>query len=158
MNKTRQKKKYRPRTVAVPNYLAGLDSSIGKKQELGREDDRLFLLRVANRTADNQDLVLQCHVFMAAWLLAERMEDAKAIRSCLYDGVAAIGAYLDEDQTSFTQAHFETLAQATDIGRSVMENSGKMERAKALQAVFEGRFTPDMMQRAELNSEKHDSL
>ena len=144
-NKNRPKKKYRPRSVAVPDFLVGLDSSIGKKQEVGREDDRLFLLRVANRTADNNDLVLQCQVFTAAWLLAERMENAKTIRACLYDGVAALGAYLDEDKTHFTQEHFEILAQASEVGRAVMENSATLERAKALAAVVEGRFTPAMM-------------
>ena len=147
--KPRPKKKYHPRRIAVPSYIASLDSSVGQVQEVGRSEDRLFLLRIANRTADNDDLVTHCQLFRAAWLLAERMDDAKTIRTCLYDGVVAIGGYLCDDPTEFTDKLFEDLNCAVEVSRSIFENTGKIERAQAMAAVIENRFTLEMMEKEE---------
>ena len=150
--KPRQKKKYHPRRIAVPSYIAALDDSIGQTQEQGRSEDRLFLLRIANRTADDDDLVLHCQMLRAAWLLAERMEDAKTIRNCLYEGIEAIGAYLSPKISDFSELYFERLSEAIEVCCSVLENSGKIERAQAMASVLENRFTLAMLESQTENS------
>ena len=52
--KPRSKKRYHPRAVAVSPYLAGLN--IGESAVDHKENDRIFLLRVANQTADKGNL------------------------------------------------------------------------------------------------------
>ena len=76
--KPRPKKRYRPRAVAVPPYLASLDTYDNGFDH--REDDRIFLLQVANRTVDCEDLFTRVRMMQAAWLLASRVEDAKTLR------------------------------------------------------------------------------
>lgn len=150
--KPRPKKKYHQRRIAVPSYIAAMDATVGKTQERGRSEDRLFLLRIANRTADHNDLILHCQMFRAAWLLAERMDDDKTIRNCLYDGIEAIGAYLSPTISDFSELYFERLSQASEVCRSVLENSGKIERAQAMTTVLENRFTLAMMENERKNS------
>ena len=145
--KPRPKKKYQPRRIAVPSYVANLDPSIGEIQEKGRSEDRLFLLRIANRTAGNDDLVLHCQLLRAAWLLAEKMKDTETIKHCLFEGIEAIGAYLSKDPTDFTDQYFEKLSQAMEVCRSIFENSGKLERMHTMEAVLENRFTLAMMEK-----------
>lgn len=144
--KPRPKKKYRPRLLSVPSYIAAMDDSIGRTQAQGRLDDQTFLLRIANRTAEQGDLVLSCQMMRAAWLLAERMDEAKTIRECLFNGVEALGAYLSEGHKEFTDAYFEKLSQATDVARSVFENASRIERAQAMTAVMDDRFNLAMLQ------------
>ena len=144
--KPRPKKKYRPRLLSVPPYIAAMDASIGKSQEQGRLDDQTFLLRMANRTAEQSDLVFRCQLMRAAWLLAERMEEAKTIRECLFNGVEALGAYLPEGHKEFTEEYFEMLTQATEVARSVFENASRIERAQAMAAVMDDRFNLAMLQ------------
>lgn len=150
--KSRPKKKYHQRRIAVPSYIAAMDASVGKTQERGRSEDRLFLLRIANRTADQDDLILHCQMFRAAWLLAERMDDDKTIRTCLYEGIEAIGAYLSPNLPDFADKYFENLSQAMEVCRSVLENSGKIERVQAMATVSENRFTLAMMEKERKNS------
>ena len=47
--KPRPKKKYRPHAVAVPHYLNSLTSDVNRRHD-ARDEDRVFLLQVANRT------------------------------------------------------------------------------------------------------------
>ena len=50
--KLRPKKKYRPHAVAVPHYLNSLTSDVNRSHD-ARDEDRVFLLQVANRTVEN---------------------------------------------------------------------------------------------------------
>ena len=55
--KPRPKKKYRPRAVAVPTYINSLSSDVDHGKD-AREEDRVFLLQVANRTVEKVDLAM----------------------------------------------------------------------------------------------------
>ena len=103
--KPRPKKKYRPRAVAVPAYLNSLSSDVDHGKD-AREEDRVFLLQVANRTVEKGDLALYGRIMQIAWVLAAQMERAKELRQCLYNGLAAIGenSYLRE-RCSQTREH-----------------------------------------------------
>lgn len=138
--KPRPKKRYRPRAVAVPPYLASLNTYDDGIDH--REDDRVFLLQVANRTVDEEDLFTHVRLMQVAWLLASRMEDAKNLRECLHEAILAIGAYVDADrETVFTPERFEALRAGTELCRSILENSGHVERAQAMAAVLNGNVT-----------------
>lgn len=136
--KPRPKKHYRPRAVAVPPYLATLkayDNGIDH-----RENDRIFLLRIANRTASENDALIHVRLFQVAWLLAARMKEAKSLRECLREGILSIGYYSDpEGKLEFTSREFETLSTAVEVCRQIIENSGSVERAQAMNAVMSGR-------------------
>lgn len=138
--KPRTKKRYHPRAVAVPPYLASLDTYDNGIDH--REDDRIFLLQVANRTVDCDDLFTHVRMMQATWLLASRMEDAKSLRECLHEAILAIGAYVDDDREKvFTPERFEALRAGTELCRSIFENSGHVERAQAVAAVLKGDVT-----------------
>lgn len=81
--KPRPKKKYRPRAVAVPAYLNSLSSDVDRGRD-ARDEDRVFLLQVANRTVEKVDLALYGRILQIAWVLAAKMERAKELRQCLY--------------------------------------------------------------------------
>lgn len=133
--KPRSKKHYRPRAVAVPPYLATLNTYEDGIDH--RDEDRVFLLRVANRTVDEAALVIHCRLFQTAWLLAAKMEDAKVLRECMGGGLEAIGAYLAPDrEAEFTPQEFERLSEAVETCRSILEMSGHVERAQAMAAVL----------------------
>ena len=133
--KPRPKKKYRPRAVAVPAYLNSLSSDVDRGRD-ARDEDRVFLLQVANRTVEKVDR----RILQIAWVLAAKMERAKELRQCLYDGLVAIGCYIDEKpKIPFDDEMFEELSQATEIARDILENSGEIERAQAGAAVLSGR-------------------
>ena len=93
--KPRPKKKYHPRAVSVPPYLNSIQSQ--DQSNFGTDHDRTFLLQVANRTVDESELALQCRLMQAAWLLADNMENTKELRQSIFDGIAAVGAYLSDD-------------------------------------------------------------
>lgn len=136
--KPRPKKRYRPRAVFVPPYLGTLNAGLGRPIEELREEDRTFLLRVSNRTVDEEELVLYCRLFQMAWLLASKMEQAKALRTCMNAGLLSIGAYLGADD-KFDTEQFEALASAVETSRDIVENAGQIERAQALKAVINNR-------------------
>lgn len=138
--RTRPKKKYKPRAVAVPPFLNSLDA-LSDKESSGEpnEKDRIFLLQVANRTVEEADLALQVQVLRAAWVLAEKMESTKELRQCLVDGIVAIGTYLSEDHKEFTPECFEMLSTAIETCRAIMQATGQIERAQAMAAVLDGR-------------------
>lgn len=134
--KPRPKKKYRPRAVAVPAYLTDVD-----RGRDARDEDRVFLLQVANRTVEKVDLALYGRILQIAWVLAAKMERAKELRQCLYNGLAAIGSYVaEEPKIPFDDEMFEELSQATEVARDILENSGEIERAQAAAAVMSGRI------------------
>lgn len=138
--KPRTKKRYHPRAVAVPPYLASLDTYDNGIEH--REEDRVFLLQVANRTVDYEDLFTHVRMMQVAWLLSSRMEDAKSLRECLREAILAIGAYIDDDREKvFTPERFEALREGTELCRSILENSGHVERAQAVAAVLKGTVT-----------------
>lgn len=137
--KPRPKKKYRPHAVAVPHYLNSLTSDVNRSHD-ARDEDRVFLLQVANRTVEKVDLAMYGQILQIAWVLAAKMERAKELRQCLYDGLVAIGCYIDEKpKTPFNDEMFEGLSQATEVARDILENSGEIERAQAGAAVLSGR-------------------
>lgn len=137
--KPRPKKKYRPRAVAVPTYLNSLSSDVDHGKD-ARDEDRVFLLQVANRTVEKVDLALYGRILQIAWVLAAKMERAKELRQCLYDGLVAIGCYIDEKpKIPFDDEMFEELSLATEVARDILENSGEIERAQAAAAVMSGR-------------------
>ena len=79
-------------------------------------------------------------ILQIAWVLAAKMERAKELRQCLYDGLVAIGCYVDEKpKIPFDDEMFEGLSQATEVARDILENSGEIERAQAGAAVLSGR-------------------
>lgn len=138
--KPRPKKKYRPRAVAVPTYLNSLSSDVDHGKD-ARDEDRVFLLQVANRTVEKVDLAMYGRIMQIAWVLAAQMERAKELRQCLYNGLAAIGSYVAEDpKIPFDDEMFEELSQATEVARDILENSGEIERAQAAAAVMSGRI------------------
>lgn len=137
--KPRPKKKYRPHAVAVPHYLNSLTSDVNRSHD-ARDEDRVFLLQVANRTVEKVDLAMYGRILQIAWVLAAKMERAKELRQCLYDGLVAIGCYIDEKpKTPFNDEMFEGLSRATEVARDILENSGEIERAQAGAAVLSGR-------------------
>ena len=137
--KPRPKKKYRPHAVAVPHYLNSLTSDVNRSHD-ARDEDRVFLLQVANRTVERVDLALYGRILQIAWVLASKMERAKELRQCLYSGLAAIGCYVAEKpKIPFDDEMFEELSQATEVARDILENSGEIERAQAAAAVMSGR-------------------
>lgn len=138
--KNRPKKKYRPRAVSVPPYLNSIDALVGQTsaEELA-EKDRIFLLQVANRTIDEYDLASHVQVLRAAWVLAEKMENTQALRKCMTDGIVAIGCYLSEDHSEFTPECFEMLSVAVETCRAIMNATGRLERAQALDAAFKNK-------------------
>ncbi|MFR4553860.1 MAG: hypothetical protein ACLT49_11735 [Sutterella wadsworthensis] len=138
--KPRPKKKYRPHAVAVPHYLNSLTSDVNRSHD-ARDEDRVFLLQVANRTVERVDLALYGRILQIAWVLASKMERAKELRQCLYNGLAAIGSYVaEEPKIPFDDEMFEELSQATEVARDILENSGEIERAQAAAAVMSGRI------------------
>lgn len=137
--KLRPKKKYRPRAVAVPHYLNSLTSDIDRSHD-ARDEDRVFLLQVANRTVEKIDLAMYGRIMQIAWVLAAKMERAKELRQCLYNGLVVIGCYISEKpKIPFDDGMFEELSQATEVARDILENSGEIERAQAGAAVLSGR-------------------
>lgn len=137
--KPRPKKKYRPRAVAVPTYLNSLSSDVDHGKD-ARDEDRVFLLQVANRTVEKVDLAMYGQILQIAWVLAAKMDRAKELRQCLYSGLAAIGGYVAEKpKIPFDDEMFEELSQATEVARDILENSGEIERAQAGAAVLSGR-------------------
>lgn len=103
-------------------------------------EDRAFLLQVANRTVEKVDLAMYGRILQIAWVLAAKMERAKELRQCLYDGLVAISCYIDEKpKTPFNDEMFEGLSQATEVARDILENSGEIERTQAGAAVLSGR-------------------
>lgn len=137
--KPRPKKKYRPHAVAVPHYLNSLTSDVNRSHD-ARDEDRVFLFQVANRTVERVDLALYGRILQIAWVLASKMERAKELRQCLYSGLAAIGCYVAEKpKIPFDDEMFEELSQATEVARDILENSGEIERAQAGAAVLSGR-------------------
>lgn len=136
--KPRKKKKYHPRAISVPPYLNTIDKLTGQQSGFGREDDRIALLKIANRTATNDDLVMRIKLFQAAWVLAARMEQAKALRECLHSGIEAIGSYISVEHEDFTDEMFENLVLATETCRDIIEASGKIERTQAMATVMHG--------------------
>lgn len=136
MSKKRPKKHYRPRAVAVPPFLATMQS-FGDNVD-HRENDRVYLLRVANRTATEEDGLIHVRLMQVAWILAARMENARALRECLRDGILAVGYYSDpKGELEFTQEHFEQLSAAVETCRGILDNSGHLERAQAMTAVLD---------------------
>lgn len=133
--KKRTKKHYRPRAVAVPPYLGTFLSKEGL-QERKVEEDRLFLLRVANRTIEEEELVLYTRLFQMAWILASKMQDALKLREVIANGLRAVGAYLSPDAVEFDDEFFNDLSQAVEVCRGIIEQSGQLERAQALDAVM----------------------
>lgn len=135
--KPRAKKHYRPRAVFVPPMLSTLkDPSLTEK---AKEEDRVFLLRVANRTADSQEIVVYGRIMQVAWVLAAKMENAVQLREMLREGLRSMGAYLSENHVEFSPNDFETLSESVEIARDILENSGQIERAQAMSAVLSGR-------------------
>ena len=63
--KPRPKKKYRPRAVAVPTYINSLSSDVDHGKD-AREEDRVFLLQVANRTVEKVDLAMYGRIMQIA--------------------------------------------------------------------------------------------
>lgn len=115
--KPRPKKKYRPRAVAVPTYLNSLSSDVDHGKD-ARDEDRVFLLQVANRTVEKVDLAMYGQILQIAWVLAAKMDRAKELRQCLYSGLAAIGCYVAEKpKIPFDDEMFEELSQATEVAR-----------------------------------------
>ena len=105
------------------------------KQERKVEEDRLFLLRVANRTVEEEELVLYTRLFQMAWILASKMQDALKLREVIANGLRAVGAYLSPDAVEFDDEFFNDLSQAVEVCRGIIEQSGQLERAQALDAV-----------------------
>lgn len=133
------KKKYGPRAVAVPHYLNSLTSDVDRSHD-ARDENRVFLLQVANRTVEKKDLAMYGRIMQIAWVLAAKMERAKELRQCLYNGLVAIGCYIAEKpKIPFDDKMFEELSLATEVARDILENSGEIERAQAGAAVFSGR-------------------
>ena len=98
--KLRQKKQYRPRAVSVPPMLSTL--KLPKLTADAREEDRVFLLRMANGTAENDEVVLYSRFMQVAWILAVKMENPVQIREAFREGLRAMGAYLAEGHLEFT--------------------------------------------------------
>ena len=86
------KKKYGPRAVAVPHYLNSLTSDVDRSHD-ARDENRVFLLQVANRTVEKKDLAMYGRIMQITWVLAAKMERAKELRQCLYNGLVAFGCY-----------------------------------------------------------------
>ena len=143
------KKKYGPRAVAVPHYLNSLTSDVDRSHD-ARDENRIFLLQVANRTVEKKDLAMYGRIMQITWVLAAKMERAKVLaakmerakelRQCLYNGLVAIGCYIAEKpKIPFDDKMFEELSLATEVARDILENSGEIERAQAGAAVLSGR-------------------
>ena len=123
------KKKYGPRAVAVPHYLNSLTSDVDRSHD-ARDENRVFLLQVANRTVEKKDLAMYGRIMQITWVLAAKMERAKELRQCLYNGLVAIGCYIAEKpKIPFDDKMFEELSLATEVARDILENSGEIERA-----------------------------
>lgn len=138
--KPRPKKHYRPRAISVPPYLA----SLGHFENAGkyRDHDRSFLLRVANRTADEEDIVIHLRLIQAAWLLATRMENTQSLRASLQSGIPVLNACADGEKADpVTPEMIDVLARSVETARGIIENSGHVERLQAMQAVVSGRVT-----------------
>lgn len=71
------KKKYGPRAVAVPHYLNSLTSDVDRSHD-ARDENRVFLLQVANRTVEKKDLAMYGRIMQITWVLAAKMERAQA--------------------------------------------------------------------------------
>lgn len=136
--KPRPKKHYRPRAVFVPPMLSTL--KIPELSKNAREEDRVFLLRVANRTAADDEIVLYGRLMQVAWVLAAKMENAVQLREAFREGLRSMGAYLSEDHVEFNAEYFDTLTVAVEAARDVLENSGQIERAQAMAAVLSGKL------------------
>ena len=72
--KPRPKKKYRPRAVAVPHYLNSLTTDVDRSHD-ARDEDRVFLLQVANRTVEKVDLAMYGRIMQIAWVLAAKVNN-----------------------------------------------------------------------------------
>ena len=156
------KKKYGPRAVAVPHYLNSLTSDVDRSHD-ARDENRVFLLQVANRTVEKKDLAMYGRIMQITWVLAAKMERAKELRQCLYNGLAAIGSYVaEEPKIPFDDEMFEELSQATEVARDILENSGEIERAQAAAAVMSGRIKfesdVDKINDRELTRRMYESL
>ena len=128
-----------PDTVAVPTYLNSLRSDIDRSHD-ARDEDLVFFLQVANRTVEKIGLAMYGRIMQIAWVLAAKMEQAKELRQCLYNGLAAIGSYIAEKpQIPFDDEVFEELSPAMVVARDILENSGEIKRAQAGAAVSSGR-------------------
>ena len=136
--KTRQKKQYRPRAVSVPPMLSTL--KLPKLTADAREEDRVFLLRMANGTAENDEVVLYSRFIQVAWILAAKMENSVQIREAFREGLRAMGAYLSEGHLEFTSEFLNVLTVSVEAARDVLENSGQIERAQAMAAVLSGKL------------------
>lgn len=102
--------------------------------------DRVFLLKMANHTVNDNDLLLQCQVFRAANLLADKMVEAPELKACLYKGIESIGAYLSPDHTEFDKERFEDLAQAIEVTKMIFNRCSTLERLQAIQAISHERI------------------
>ena len=135
--KPRPKKKYKPRKISISPFVAQIGLMCqSEKQEDASFEDQIFLLQMANHTVSEKDLVLQCQVFRAANVLADRMVEAKDLKDCLFKGIEAIGAYLSPDHEEFDKERFEDLAQAVEVTRTIFNHCGTIERIQAMQAVM----------------------
>ena len=123
------KKKYGPRAVAVPHYLNSLTSDVDRSHD-ARDENRIFLLQVANRTVEKKDLAMYGRIMQITWVLAAKMERAKELRGCYI---------AEKPKIPFDDKMFEELSLATEVARDILENSGEIERAQAGAAVLSGR-------------------
>lgn len=134
--KPRPKKRYRPRSLAVPPYLGAM--KIGTRHNHEAED-RAFLLRVANRTADAAEVVKNLEILQCGWVLASSMAESQTLRTCLKHGVQALDKYLDPEGKEFDRQSFEALAQSVEVCRDIIEHAGQLERDQAFLAVVSGK-------------------
>lgn len=134
--KPRPKKHYRPHAITVPSFLGSLNARNRRPEEEAEEDDRLFCLRIANRTAPKADIAAYCQFLQIAWLLAARMENAKALRELLNDGLQALEDYLVLDAETVPSSLVANLTEAVETGRQIYNNAGDLERSQAIKAVM----------------------
>lgn len=122
--------------MAVPPYLGAM--KIGTRHDHEAED-RVFLLRAANKTADSTEIVKYLEILQCAWVLASSMAESQVLRTCLKHGVQALDKYLDPEGKEFDQASFEALAQSVEVCRDIIEHAGQLERDQAFLAVVSGK-------------------
>lgn len=139
---TRPKKRRRPRLITAPPFLA--DCSF-KKDSDRRGEDRSFLLRIANRTADKTEVLWYVRQIQAAWVLASRMEKTQELRRSLLCGILLLDTYLNPQNTdTIPPEALDLLCRSVETARAVWENAEHLERMQAMNAVISGRVTAYM--------------
>ena len=141
--KPRNKRSYRPRLLSVPPYLAGRACFVENSEH--QNEDRCFLLRIANRTADEAEVLRRVRQIQAAWVVASRMEETESLRRTLLSGILLLDTYLNPQNSETIPAEaLDLLCRSVDTARAVWENTGHLERMQAMNAVINGRIAVGM--------------